>query len=220
MHILSVNRGKVAPLFVSESGVTQSVISGIRKQAVDSPVQIGILGMEGDEQADLTVHGGVDKALYLYPYEHYAFWDKTYFDALKKATQLAPGAMGEMVNLFCDKVPVQRRALAGMQRGLGQALLAVALRCRVHQLADLRSVLGDVGSYVCVSRLHHMASLAFSAPCPCRACCRCGACRLGMRAADAGGIVTNAIKQRLCMARGLMAQTGGHGQSLVLDLMR
>ena len=54
MHILSVNRGKVAPLFVSESGVTQSVISGIRKQAVDSPVQIGILGMEGDEQADLT----------------------------------------------------------------------------------------------------------------------------------------------------------------------
>ena len=74
MHILSVNRGKVAPLFVSESGVTQSVISGIRKQAVDSPVQIGILGMEGDEQADLTVHGGVDTALYLYPFEHYAFW--------------------------------------------------------------------------------------------------------------------------------------------------
>ena len=95
MHIHSVNRGKVAPLFVSDSGVTQSVISGIRKQAVDGVVQVGILGIDGDEQADLTVHGGVDKALYLYPHEHYAFWEKTYVDALKKPTQLAPGAMGE-----------------------------------------------------------------------------------------------------------------------------
>jgi MOSC domain-containing protein YiiM len=95
MHIHSVNRGKVAPLFVSDSGVTQSVVSGIRKQAVDGVVQVGILGIDGDEQADLTVHGGVDKAVYLYPYEHYAFWEKTHVDALKKTTQLAPGAMGE-----------------------------------------------------------------------------------------------------------------------------
>ena len=82
-------------MFVSDSGVTQSVISGIRKQAVDGVVQVGILGIDGDEQADLTVHGGVDKALYLYPHEHYAFWEKTYVGALKKPTQLAPGAMGE-----------------------------------------------------------------------------------------------------------------------------
>jgi MOSC domain-containing protein YiiM len=95
MHIHSVNRGKVAPLFVSDSGVTQSVVSGIRKQAVDGVVQVGILGIDGDEQADLTVHGGVDKAVYLYPYEHYAFWEKTHVDALIKPTQLAPGAMGE-----------------------------------------------------------------------------------------------------------------------------
>jgi len=95
MHILSVNRGKVAPLFVSESGVTQSVISGIRKQSVDYPVQVGKLGIEGDEHADLTVHGGLEKAVYLYPHEHYAFWEKTHLDALKKSIQLAPGAMGE-----------------------------------------------------------------------------------------------------------------------------
>jgi MOSC domain-containing protein YiiM len=95
MHILSVNRGKVTPLFVSESGVTQSVISGIRKQAVDSPVKVGKLGIEGDEQADLTVHGGLEKAVYLYPHEHFAFWEKMHFDVLKKPIQLAPGAMGE-----------------------------------------------------------------------------------------------------------------------------
>jgi hypothetical protein len=95
MHILSVNRGKVTPLLVSENGVTQSVISGIRKQSVDYPVQVGKLGIEGDEQADLTVHGGLEKAVYLYPHEHYAFWEKTHLDALKKPIQLAPGAMGE-----------------------------------------------------------------------------------------------------------------------------
>jgi MOSC domain-containing protein YiiM len=95
MHILSVNRGKVAPLFVNNSGVSQSVISGIRKQAVDSAVQVGILGIDGDEQADLTVHGGVDKAVYLYPHEHYAFWEKTFVDEMKKPTQLVPGVMGE-----------------------------------------------------------------------------------------------------------------------------
>ena len=95
MHILSVNRGKVAPLFVSECGVTQSVISGIRKQSVDYPVQVGKLGIEGDEHADLTVHGGLEKAVYLYPHEHYAFWEKMHFDAMKNATQLVSGAMGE-----------------------------------------------------------------------------------------------------------------------------
>lgn len=95
MHIVSINRGKVAPLFVTESGSTQSVVSGIRKQAVDGLVQIGRLGIEGDEQADLTVHGGIDKAVYLYPQEHYAFWEKTLIDVLKRPAQLAPGAMGE-----------------------------------------------------------------------------------------------------------------------------
>ena len=95
MHIFSVNRGKVAPLFVSESGVSQSVISGIRKQTVEGSVHIGKLGVEGDEQADLTVHGGLEKAVYLYPYEHYEFWENTLLNVLKKPTQLTPGAMGE-----------------------------------------------------------------------------------------------------------------------------
>jgi MOSC domain-containing protein YiiM len=122
MHILSVNRGKVAPLFVSESGVTQSVISGIRKQSVDYPVQIGKLGIEGDEQADLTVHGGVDKAVYLYPHEHYAFWEKTHFDAMKKPTHLAPGAMGE--NLTTIGI-VENDLWVGDRLKIGEVLLQV-----------------------------------------------------------------------------------------------
>ena len=122
MHILSVNRGKVAPLFVSDSGVKQSVISGIRKQAVDSAVQVGILGIEGDEQADLTVHGGVDKAVYLYPHEHYAFWEKTHVDALKKTIQLAPGAMGE--NLTTIGV-MENDLWVGDRLKIGEVLLEV-----------------------------------------------------------------------------------------------
>ena len=122
MHILSVNRGIVAPLFVSDSGVTQSVMSGIRKQAVDSAVQVGVLGIEGDEQADLTVHGGVDKAVYLYPHEHYAFWEKMHFDAMKNATQLVPGAMGE--NLTTIGV-MENDLWVGDRLKIGEVLLEV-----------------------------------------------------------------------------------------------
>lgn len=58
-------------------------------------MHIGKLGVEGDEQADLTVHGGLEKAVYLYPYEHYEFWENTLLNVLKKPIQLTPGAMGE-----------------------------------------------------------------------------------------------------------------------------
>ena len=49
-----------------------------------------MLNLDGDQQSDLKVHGGVDKAVYVYPSEHYAFWR----DALPKA-ELAWGAFGE-----------------------------------------------------------------------------------------------------------------------------
>jgi MOSC domain-containing protein YiiM len=48
--------------------------TGIFKQPVDGPVRLQTLNLDGDRQADLTVHGGPDKAVYVYPVEHYAFW--------------------------------------------------------------------------------------------------------------------------------------------------
>lgn len=48
--------------------------SGIAKSPRVGPVQIGELGLRGDEQGDLRVHGGVDKAVHHYPFEHYAAW--------------------------------------------------------------------------------------------------------------------------------------------------
>ena len=53
------------------------------------------LGIAGDEQADLSVHGGLDKAVYLYPHEHYAFWHEARERLLRQKAVLLPGAMGE-----------------------------------------------------------------------------------------------------------------------------
>lgn len=70
MKLLSVNVGR--PRGVPYRGWL--VQTGIYKEAVEGPVMLRELGAEGDGQADLSVHGGRDKAIYAYPFEHYAFW--------------------------------------------------------------------------------------------------------------------------------------------------
>jgi MOSC domain-containing protein YiiM len=52
----------------------QSINTGIFKQPVSGPVQLRTLNLDGDRQADLSVHGGPHKAVYGYPSEHYSFW--------------------------------------------------------------------------------------------------------------------------------------------------
>jgi MOSC domain-containing protein YiiM len=68
--VRSVNVGIARPLMAGR----RRVLSGIGKQAVSGPVAVARLGLAGDEQADLSVHGGLDKAVYAYPAEHAAFW--------------------------------------------------------------------------------------------------------------------------------------------------
>jgi MOSC domain-containing protein YiiM len=52
----------------------KTVRTSIFKEPVTGRVRVERLNVEGDRQSDLTVHGGVDKAVYAYPAEHYAFW--------------------------------------------------------------------------------------------------------------------------------------------------
>ena len=52
------------------------VVTGIFKEPVDGPVMMRRLNLDGDRQADLTVHGGPAKAVYAYPSEHYPLWKK------------------------------------------------------------------------------------------------------------------------------------------------
>jgi MOSC domain-containing protein YiiM len=70
MKIISVNVG--LPREAVWKGIT--VRTGIFKEPVAGSVAIRKLNLAGDEQADLTVHGGSDKAVYAYPVEHYEYW--------------------------------------------------------------------------------------------------------------------------------------------------
>jgi MOSC domain-containing protein YiiM len=70
MQLVSVNVG--LPRTISWKGRT--VQTGIFKTPVNSRIQVRTLNLEGDGQADLSVHGGPDKAIYAYPFEHYDFW--------------------------------------------------------------------------------------------------------------------------------------------------
>ncbi|MBU6257598.1 MAG: MOSC domain-containing protein [Burkholderiales bacterium] len=97
MKILSVNRSRAQAMTIAG----RSVLSGIGKRAADGPVALGPLGLDGDEQADPTVHGGLAKAVYAYPQGHYAFWQTVRAQARVTAGEvpLAPGALGENLTI-------------------------------------------------------------------------------------------------------------------------
>ena len=78
----------------------KSVASAIHKKVLSdleniAPVEITMLGVKGDEQADLSVHGGIEKAIYVYPAEHYTFWNELLTRETKKPVHLQHGAIGE-----------------------------------------------------------------------------------------------------------------------------
>lgn len=70
MKIVSVNAG--LPQEVKWNGTT--VTTSIWKTPVSGPVRVATLNIAGDRQSDLSVHGGTDKAVYVYPSEHYDYW--------------------------------------------------------------------------------------------------------------------------------------------------
>jgi MOSC domain-containing protein YiiM len=70
MKIVSLNVS--LPRLVEYNG--EPVATGIFKEPLTGPVMLRTLNLDGDRQADLTVHGGVSKAVYAYPSEHYEFW--------------------------------------------------------------------------------------------------------------------------------------------------
>jgi MOSC domain-containing protein YiiM len=70
MKVISLNVAR--PRLALYKGAT--INTGIFKQPVSGPVPLRTLNLDGDRQADLSVHGGPYKAVYAYPSEHYAFW--------------------------------------------------------------------------------------------------------------------------------------------------
>jgi MOSC domain-containing protein YiiM len=90
MRILSVNVG--LPRQVVSDG--QPVTTGIYKSPVQGRVSVTRLNIEGDGQADLSVHGGPNKAVYAYPSEHYAYWQREIPDI-----EMPWGTFGENLTL-------------------------------------------------------------------------------------------------------------------------
>ena len=96
-QLLSLNVSLARPILIDD----REVMTGILKRAVPGPLAVGPLGLAGDEQADLSVHGGPGKAVYAYPSEHYPFWQTVRAQAKAAAwgEPLPPGALGENLTL-------------------------------------------------------------------------------------------------------------------------
>jgi MOSC domain-containing protein YiiM len=86
MRVVSVNVGRPREIDVG----SEVVLTSIFKDPVSGLVRVRQVNLDGDEQSDLSVHGGVNKAVYAYPSEHYAFWREELPDA-----ELPWGAFGE-----------------------------------------------------------------------------------------------------------------------------
>lgn len=129
----AVLTGEVARL--TDEGET----SAIAKSPVEGPRAVGFLGIVGDAQADLSVHGGPDKAIHHYPRDHYGWW----------AERLAgqgllgrPGAFGENIS---TRGLTERDVCIGDCFRLGTALVEVCQGrqpCwkQAHRLGDKRVV--------------------------------------------------------------------------------
>jgi MOSC domain-containing protein YiiM len=113
MRIEALLTGRAMPFRDGES-------SAIAKRPVDGPVRIGTLGLVGDEQADPVHHGGPDKAIHLYPQDHYPWWRDH-----KPGHPLldAPGAFGENI---AARGLVESAICVGDRFTLGSALVEVS----------------------------------------------------------------------------------------------
>jgi MOSC domain-containing protein YiiM len=146
VRIVSVNVGLPAPLEFDGRSVT----SGIVKEPVEGRVMVRRTNLDGDAQADLRVHGGADKAVYLYPAQHYAHWAGHLGRELSRC-----GYFGE--NLTVEGADEAEARIGDVVRA-GRALLEVsqprvpcfklAMRVRDHAFGKPFLASGRVGYYL------------------------------------------------------------------------
>jgi len=112
MKLISLQVGR--PRLVEYNG--EPVATGIFKEKVQGPVMLRTLNLDGDRQADLSVHGGPSKAVYAYPSEHYDYWKKELPGDYLQGSDLPYGMFGENFTtegLLEDKVNVGDRFRIG-----------------------------------------------------------------------------------------------------------
>jgi MOSC domain-containing protein YiiM len=111
--IVSLNVGTPSPLTYHN----KEVLTGIMKRPVSGPVFLSMLNFEGDAQADLIHHGGKEKAVCVYPYEHYVYW------AREMNLSLEYGAFGE--NLTTERLTEQHVCIGDVYQ-IGEAIVQVS----------------------------------------------------------------------------------------------
>ena len=96
-QLVSVQMGVARRTRIGE----RTILTAYGKQPVAQAVPVLPLGLMGDEQADLSIHGGLEKAVYAYPSEHYAFWQAARREAGLGDIDdsLPPGSLGENLTL-------------------------------------------------------------------------------------------------------------------------
>ncbi|MDQ0167047.1 MOSC domain-containing protein [Bacillus horti] len=126
--IVSINVGKPAPLTYQGKEIS----TGINKSRVEKPLFLSFTNFEGDGQADLVNHGGRDKAICVYAYDHYPYWEKR----LNKPLQV--GAFGE--NLTVSGL-LEDEVCIGDIFQLGEAIVQVCQpRYPCHKLSKKHDV--------------------------------------------------------------------------------
>jgi MOSC domain-containing protein YiiM len=102
-QLLSINVAQAQSLVVEGGRTVKSAIGKRSVSGIDAPTRIAVghMGVAGDDQADPTVHGGLAKAVYAYPHEHYAFWQTVRAQAQAQAwgEPLPFGMLGENLTI-------------------------------------------------------------------------------------------------------------------------
>lgn len=132
-QLLAICTGQTASLLIPSAdgkGPIHKEISGIRKTAVSTlqnPTSIACstLGLIGDEHGDLTVHGGLNKAVYCYPFEHYAFWKEAFPWLAEK-----PSLFGQVGENLCVAGLLEQDLWLGDQLQIGEDVLLRIVKTR------------------------------------------------------------------------------------------
>ena len=114
MKIISINTSLPRKISFNKKIISTSIF----KEPKNYELQVSKNGIEGDRQADLSVHGGLDKAVYAYSYQHYAHWSKL----LKKDFSKNYGLIGE--NLTIDNFD-ERKIFIGDEFRISKVVLKI-----------------------------------------------------------------------------------------------
>ena len=132
IRLETISTGLAKPLWIRDGVDLRTVLSAINKTPVSTitqpqEIEVTTTGIVGDEQADLQVHGGTEKALYMYPQEHYSFWSSLFSEVKGQSIHLEHGYLGENLTIS---------GLSEHDVYVGDRLRIGAIECAVTKLRE------------------------------------------------------------------------------------